>query len=1071
MKKNQFLVTVKVYILSVIFFISYSTYAQTYHFDKYSVKEGLAQSSVYAVEQDSQGAVWLGTASGVSLFNGKEFINYTTENGLADGAVKAIHIDSLGIIWFGHVDGGVSRYKNGKIEVVLSMSADITSFSEDDEGNLWVTSFGEGVIKIANPYAETKKEIRFKQYKGQEGLSDIVFQVIKLRNGNVYFVTDVGIKNYNYQKNEFEFYKVPNMPAYFQITYMFESENSDQWFGSYNGGLYHYRTNLGELKIYDVRDGLASNWISTIAEDSKGNIWVGTWGGGVTKITGNHKLLTINKEKGLKDNYIRCVAKDREGNVLFGSKENGLLVYKGSQLISYGVNNGLITDQVWAILAEKDKIWIGTNEGISVINNSQLVKNYTEENGLPYKDIRFIKKDKNNNIWIGSWGGGVLSFNSQQNRFEMNYRINSFMSQPYITALEVDKTNNLWVGTTDGLIFYEINYQLANRLTQLDGLAGNDISVLYTDSKNIVWVGARGKGLTRIDVKKEKIEAVKLVEKITPTAVIEDKQGRLWIGTEGKGVLLFNGKEIVKKYTVKDGLLSDYIAFLNIDDNGNLWIGSNKGLNKFNTQEKRFYAYDDRMGYVGIESKNNATCKDDEGNLWFGTIMGAVKLNIADEVQNTLEPLTRITRFTVNLEKREMEQGLKLSYREKAIVFNYSSICLTNPNQVFYKVMLEGADDDWRMPTQQTYVTYSPLPPGKYTFKVIASNNNGVWNSTPATYHFEIVPPLWQRPWFIILCLFFVIVLVIFLIKMREKNLIKEKEILEEKVKERTEEVVQKSQEIERKNKDIIDSITYAKRIQDAILPTGEMFTDQLSQTFILFNPKDIVSGDFYWLTHKDDKSLFAAVDCTGHGVPGAFMSIVGYNLLDKIVGEYSITKPDEILNELNKGVSLALRQEVDSGAIKDGMDISLCSFDKKTNELEYAGAYNPLYVVTKHRLNNLTGEDLEPNMVNDDGLMLYEIKSDRFPIGSYTEKTQLFTNHSFKLEKGDTIYLFSDGYADQFGGEKGKKFRYKNFKKLLLSINSKSMEEQRTILNETFEEWMGDLEQIDDVIIIGSRL
>jgi ligand-binding sensor domain-containing protein/serine phosphatase RsbU (regulator of sigma subunit) len=1062
-------ITTKIILLLFIFFSSNFIIAQTYHFDKYSVKEGLAQSSVYAVEQDEKGVVWLGTASGLSSFSGNEFINYTTEEGLSDGAVKAIHIDTAGVIWLGHVDGGISRYKEGQIEIIFSMSADITSFSEDDEGNLWVSSFGEGVIKISNPYTPKKEDINFKQYKGQEGLSDVVFQVVKIKNGNVYFVTDVGVKNYNFQKDEFQFYKIPNMPAYFQITYMFEAENSDQWFGSYNGGLYHYRKKEGELKIYDVRDGLSSNWISTISEDEKGNIWVGTWGGGVTKITSGN-LLIINKKKGLKDDKIRCISIDREGNVLFGTKENGLLVYKGSQFVSYGVENGLITDQVWAIYTNKnEQSWIGTNAGISVLKNSQITYNYTEENGLPYTDVRFIKNDNNNDIWIGTWGGGVMSYNSSSNRFEMNYRINSFMNQLLITALEVDQSNNLWVGTTDGLVYYEIDNQLVDRLTQSNGLAGNEISTIYTDSKNTVWVGARGKGLTKIIG--SKISKIKLNQKITPTSIIEDKQGLLWIGTEGKGVLLFDGEKIVKKYTVHDGLLSDYIAFLNVDDKGNLWIGSNKGLNKFDVKKQRFYSYGDKMGYVGIESKSNATYKDDAGNLWFGTIKGAVKLTASEETQNELEPITQITNFTVNLEERPMTSGMELSYREKSIIFNYSSICLTNPDQVYYKVMLEGLENDWRPLTQQTYVTYSPLPPGKYTFKVIASNNNGVWNSKPITYSFIIIPPIWQRPWFIVLCALLIIFSVILFVKVREKNLIKEKEILEGKVKERTEEVVQKSKEIELKNKDIIDSITYAKRIQDAILPTGDMFTNQLSQTFILFNPKDIVSGDFYWLAQKEGKSLFAAVDCTGHGVPGAFMSIVGYNLLDKIVGEYGTTEPNEILNKLNKGVSDALRQEIDSDEIKDGMDISLCTFNKETSVLEYAGAYNPLYIITKYKLEALGKETIEPNMTDENGLMLYEVKANRFPIGSYSESTKEFSKHSFKLNKGDTVYLFSDGYADQFGGEKGKKFRYKQFKQLLLSINSKSMEEQGVILNNSFNNWKGDLEQIDDVIVIGSRL
>ncbi len=277
--------------------------------------------------------------------------------------------------------------------------------------------------------------------------------------------------------------------------------------------------------------------------------------------------------------------------------------------------------------------------------------------------------------------------------------------------------------------------------------------------------------------------------------------------------------------------------------------------------------------------------------------------------------------------------------------------------------------------------------------------------------------------------------------------------------------------EIENKNKQIIDSITYAKRIQDAILPTSKMFTNKIANTFVFFKPKDIVSGDFYWLAAKGDKSLFAAVDCTGHGVPGAFMSIVGYNLLDKIVREYGTTEPHKILNELNKGVSKALHQELDIQTVKDGMDIALCSFDKKTNVLEYAGAYNPLYIVSKNKIVAFDGDEILPSISDNNQLFLYEIKANRYSIGSYMDTTNEFKNHKFKLNKGDTVYLFSDGFADQFGGPKGKKFRYKQFKQMLLSINELTIDEQRKYLQKSFTEWKGGTEQVDDVIVIGSRL
>ena len=1061
--------TGRILILSVLFLTVNLVAAQKYHFDVYSVKEGLAQSSVYDIKQDTNGFIWLGTASGLSRFDGKDFVNYTTENGLADGAVKTIYLDRSGVIWLGHVDGGISRILNDSIEIALSMSADITSFEEDDDGNLWISSFKGGVTKITNPNA-SKNALKFKQYKGQEGLSDIVFQVLKLSNGQVCFVTDVGVKYYHAQKEEFLKFPIKDMPTYFQIICMYESTEGNLWFGSYNGGVYEFNIKQNKLKIYDARDGLAHNWITSFFQDINNNIWVGTWGGGITKITPDRKLTSIDNTQGIPDNKIRCIHGDREGNVLFGTKENGLVVFKGDQFVSYGVDEGLINNQVWAVLEDrKGQNWIGTNGGITVLKDFDEKTNYTESKGLPYQEVRFLKEDKAGGIWAGTWGGGVMQLNPRSDKFEMNYRINSFMYQPLITALEIDQANNLWVGTTDGLVYYEINNQLVDRLTQDHGLAGNDITALYCDSKNTIWVGARGKGISTI--KGSKINKESLNIKVTPTCMVEDKDANIWIGTEGKGVLVFNGKKITKQYTVKEGLLSDYVSLLNIDDDGNIWIGTNKGLNKFDAQTEQFYSYSQKMGFIGIESKNNATYKDKNGDLWFGTIKGVVKLNTASIKENVLEPITKITRFRVNLEDRPLKEGVQLNHREKSVIFDYSSICLTNPDEVYYQVMLEGADEAWRPLTQQNFVTYSPLPPGKYTFKVKASNNNGVWNTFPQAFSFEITPPFWQRAWFIITCTLLLAIVIVSFIKYREKQLIKEKRVLEEKVQERTEEVVQKSAEIERKNKDIIDSITYAKRIQDAILPSNDMFTQGLNQTFVLFIPKDIVSGDFYWLYTKNNKSLFAAVDCTGHGVPGAFMSIVGFNLLDKIVGEYDVTKPSEILNRLNQGVEATLRKESEKYDIKDGMDITLCSFDKNTGIMEYAGAYNPLYIVSKsNQLTLIEGTTIEPNMQQDD-LFLFEIKADRFPIGSYSEIDQSYTNNSFQLAQGDTVYLFSDGYADQFGGPQGKKFRYKQFKQLLLSINAQSMEEQKQVLNSTLASWKGDIEQIDDIIIIGSRL
>ena len=266
--------------------------------------------------------------------------------------------------------------------------------------------------------------------------------------------------------------------------------------------------------------------------------------------------------------------------------------------------------------------------------------------------------------------------------------------------------------------------------------------------------------------------------------------------------------------------------------------------------------------------------------------------------------------------------------------------------------------------------------------------------------------------------------------------------------------VDEKSKIIEEKNKDITDSINYAKRIQVAILPPDKAVKEHLPECFTLYMPKDVVSGDFYFVERSGNKVVFASVDCTGHGVPGAMMSVVGFNYLSQAVNEKQLTKPSDILRFLDIGVNQTLRQSSGSG-VSDGMDLSLCTLDKDTLELQYAGAYNPLWVIRKNKKDTCQ-----------------EIGADKYPIGVNLDgKADEYTNHVLQLEKGDAIYLFTDGFADQFGGPKGKKFKYRQLEEKLLAMTEKPMEEQKKLLAAIFREWKGNLEQVDDVLVIGVRV
>ncbi len=271
---------------------------------------------------------------------------------------------------------------------------------------------------------------------------------------------------------------------------------------------------------------------------------------------------------------------------------------------------------------------------------------------------------------------------------------------------------------------------------------------------------------------------------------------------------------------------------------------------------------------------------------------------------------------------------------------------------------------------------------------------------------------------------------------------------------------------VENKNQEILDSILYAKRIQEAILPTDDIFKKSLPNSFVFFKPKDIVAGDFYWLTEIEGKVIVTAADCTGHGVPGAFMSMLGVSFLNDIVNKEYITHPGVILRRLRKEVINALQQKGTYGEQRDGMDIALCSIDFNTLELQFSGANNPLYIIRKKEYEAI------PNSIilENSEYILYEIKGDKMPIGIH-ERMDKFQMHEIQLIKGDCIYLFSDGYPDQFGGEDGKKFKYKPFKSLLLNNVSKSMSEQTEILENTLKQWKGNFDQVDDVIIVGIKI
>jgi len=406
-------------------------------------------------------------------------------------------------------------------------------------------------------------------------------------------------------------------------------------------------------------------------------------------------------------------------------------------------------------------------------------------------------------------------------------------------------------------------------------------------------------------------------------------------------------------------------------------------------------------------------------------------------------------------------------YRFNSPSFYWTTPYMIQEEETLYSFMLEGFEDNWSNWDKVSYKEYTNLPFGRYTFRVKAKTVTEI-ESQPASYSFIILKPWYVTPGMIFLYFLVAVALVILIIKAYTKRLKNENIRLEGIVAERTAEVVKQKEELE-------SSIHYASRIQMALLPSEAILSENLKNYFILFKPRDIVSGDFYWMTKKSERLYIVAADCTGHGVPGAFMSLLGMSFLDEIIDKDPTAPANFILNQLRLHVTESLKQVGGDDEAKDGMDMALLVIDFGTEKIEFSGAYNPCFRVRKlaeHEVAKYEDDSAErPDGSMSNGKYLLEtIYASKMPIGISSRMDEDFVFYDWALEKGVSYYMFSDGYIDQFGGEHGRKFMKKNFKKLILEIQDYPMSKQKDLLEKNLKDWMGQTPQIDDILVMGIR-
>lgn len=1017
--------------------------AQTYDFQNFTVENGLSQSQVLALFQSEDGELWMGTNSGgVNRYNGAGFTYLNKESGLTDNTVFAFAMDGRGRILIGTNNGITVKDGTRTDTVMVSQGlthAGVHSLLVAKDGTTWIgTRKGACTLQglVAIPFT------------ANENLSSST--VLNLRegpDGSIWFSTvQHGVFRWN--GKEMQQYTTQHGLVRNYVFDVMPISSGEAWVFGYDG-LYQLKDGQAEMQVIDeVPRGTT---FYSFQRDKADNIWIGT-SAGVLKYDG-HQYVLLTKTNGLVDNNIWKVLQDREGNLWFASKSIGVSKLNSERFKLY--NSPQLPDlKVNAVMRDSNaQMWLGTNKGLVRWNGANEYVVYdVNKSKLTSDMVHSIGQDAASVIYVGT-GYGLSTFNGTTLRelYSEDKELNRIFN-----VLVVGQ--DIWLSTQGGvanLVNGQI-VQVANA-EQFRNFVFNGCQ-----RKDGLWF-AYGDGLLRYDG--STFTNLKSADGLTDGqtyCVTTGPDGNLWFGNND-GIHRWDERSLFR-ITQKDGLMSNAVYSLAFDAEGNLWAGQSKGVSKVifdGDQLESVIRYGRDQGFLGLDCSANAILIEPDGIIWLGTANGLVSYDPSLDKGEYFRPLTRITEiklfsqqvnwglFTDSVTTAGLPHRLALPYDKNHLTFEFTGVSLTTPNSINYSYILEGFDEEWSPITNNNEATYANLPPGNYVFKLRAGYGSELWTNDPVEFSFRVKPPFYLTWWFFLLCAMMAAAVAYSYYTIRRANV----QITRQKgeIELQKDIIEKKKDEIEKKNREMLDSINYASTIQSAILPSDELWRNCLPDSFVLYQPKDIVSGDFYWLEQTENEVLFAAVDCTGHGVPGALMSIIGANGLNQAVSEHGLSIPADILNYLTTSVNESLRKSERSSYVKDGMDIAICSIDLRTKKLQFAGAYNPLVIVR-----------------NGEATV---IKGDRIAIGSMDNAGKGFTNHEVELQAGDCIYIYSDGFADQFGGTDGKKLKSTPMLKILAGLHQMAIHDQEKYLRDFFLQWKGSLEQVDDICVIGVRV
>lgn len=1066
----------------------------------FNIDDGLSHSAVNYLLVDSKGYLWIATSDGLNRYDGYSFVSFkhilADTTSLCDNYVRHLCEDREGNLWVA-TSNGLSYYVRSKGTFVnyyhdpensrSLASNNVFYVYQDRQGGVWVKT----IETLEKFNIRTREFTHYRHYNDvfNYASNDFFFSIYEDRKGRLWVGTKDGLNFFDRQLEVFQRYthdpRNPFSISDNRIKTICEDNVGNLWIGTENGlNLFNPVSGKFIRFFHDPQNpnSLVNNSINDMFFDEAGMLWIATMDGFCSYNPEMHRFqayrsLLYRGGITLPLTGISTMVKDKANNLWIGSYEGLTMVdLKPFKFGLFPVDSKSSSINVTAVcLTDENEIWLGTRRAALIhLRHNPLSKNLTVVKSYDLRPWLFdgifaIFPFAADRLWLGT-SNGIFEFNKRvgsARSIKPEQPIANFLANNLIYAFYLDKRNVLWIGSEYGLHQFDRKtnrWQPYVHLPDSQGSAIHSVRCFAGDDKDNLWM-ATDDGLIcyNIDTREYKKylsnprKSIRSLPSNSVYSLLYTRTKQLWVGTNA-GLCRYNpASDDFRVLTEVEGLPNNTIYAMQDDANGNIWLTSNKGIIKFEPEGETFTTFDMADGLQGYEFNLGASARSANNLIFFGGVNG-LNFFYPDSIKPySYEPSTVITALeivSVGIKRfYSISSGMEIIIpaRTKLFSFYFAALDFTYPanNKYMYKLSSSATDGLWISLGNKNYVQFSNLRPGNYVLQVKGSNSDQVWSKEPFVVYLTVETPFYKSNWAIIIYVLLVVTGIFAFIRWRTIRLIQENKELQER-NAASLEINRQKEELAIKNKNITDSINYARRIQMAMFPSERNFRRILPNSFIYHRPKDIVSGDFYWIHEKDDKIFLAVVDCTGHGVPGAFMSILGIELLRNLMNT-PIEDPGIILDSLNEEFSRVFAG-MDDMSLKDGMDISFCTWKRKEKILLYAGAEHVLYYARNNQI--------------------FEVKGDRFSVGiKPQDETTKFTTHTIQLLPNDMIYLFSDGYADQFGGPEGKKFKYRRFRHMLLNIYRLPLDQQKQLIDDTFELWKGNQEQVDDILVIGFRV